>query len=220
MTLDLSDEYVLGAMAAQEDEAAPGDPGLVVLDEPIEWKGTRYTELRLREPVTGEVLFATKVMGKRATSVTVRDAQLDLVGRVSGWPAAAIMMLPVTVQDDAIVFVTDFEENARRPLDEDPDRTPELRLLFSPPVEAVGRSHAEMLLREPRGDQRRRYDVTRERETPEATLQAEINLVADVADWQLAAVLKVPISKFARASDYLTGFFIRGPRTGRRSRPN
>lgn len=223
MTLELtnlSDEDALAAMAQPEAGAPADDGSLIVLDDPVEWKRERFTELKLRQPVVAQVLFATRVMGKRATEVTVRDAQLDLVARVSGWPAGAIGLLPTTVQDRAILFVTDFEENARRPMDDEPDRSPELRLRLSPPVEAVGLSHSEMVLREPIGVQRRRYDVTRERGTPEVAMQAEINLVAEVSEWPMAAVLKTPISQFARAADYLTGFFIRGPRTGPISRPN
>lgn len=218
MTRNLTDEEVLAAVSLQDEARDESGPELIILDKPLEWKGEQFTELHLREPLTAQVLFASKVMGKRATVVTVRDAQLDLVARIARWPAAAIGLLPVSVQDRAILYVTEFEENARRPMDETPDRTPELRLTFDPAIEAVGRSHVEMTLREPVGVQRRRYDVTCERGTPEAALQAEINLVGDVSEWSMAAVLKMPISKFARAADYLTGFFIPGPRTGPTSR--
>ncbi|GBQ32282.1 phage tail assembly protein [Gluconacetobacter azotocaptans] len=214
MTLDLSDEYVLSAMAAPDDEAAPDEPGLIVLDESIEWKGTRYTELRLREPLVAEVLFSTRVMGARATRSTAYAAQLDLVARVAKWPAAAIDRLPVRALDRAVAYVTDFEENARRPADEDPDLSSDLRLVLSPPVQAVGQDHGDMALHEPTVAQRKAYIARTARETPEAFVQGEIDLVAAVSGWPMAAVLKMPIGKFAQAADYLTGFFTRGPRTG------
>ncbi|GBQ23147.1 hypothetical protein AA12717_1407 [Gluconacetobacter sacchari DSM 12717] len=224
MTLEfepLSDEAALAAFTqSTQSYSSPERDTMLVMVEPIEWKKQQFDCLRLREPVVAQVLFSTRAMGKRPTEVTVRDAQLDLVERVSGWPSGAVGMLQVSVQDRCIMYLTDFEEEARRPVDAEPERTPEMRLLLTVAVEATGKSHSEMVLREPVGTERRRYDVARERATPEALLQAEVNLVADVSGWPLAAVLKMPISDFARAADYLTGFFIRGPRTGPISRPS
>ncbi len=223
MTLDfepLSDEAALAAMGQPEVEASASDDSLIVLDEPVEWKRERFAELKLREPVVAEVLFSTRVMGGRATRATAYAAQLDLVARIAKWPAGAIDLLPTTALDRAMVYVTDFEERGRRPEGDDPNLSPELRLIMSPSIHAVGQDHREMVLREPGVAQRKAYIARTARETPEAFLQGEIDLVVAVSDWPIAAVLKMPIGKFAQAADYLTGFFMRGPRTGPSYRPS
>lgn len=214
MTRNLTDEEVLAAVSLQDEARDESGPELIILDKPLEWKGEQFTELHLREPTVHQVLYSSKVMGNRATRSTAYAAQVDLVARIAAWPAAAIDLLPVTVLDRAVVYVTDFEERGRRPDSDDPDLSPEMRLILSPAIHAVGQDHREMVLREPGVAQRKAYIARSARETPEAFLQAEIDMVAAISGWPTAAVLKMPIGKFARAADYLTGFFMRGPRIG------
>lgn len=214
-----TDEEVLAIVipAGMEDEQEDdGDDTLVIdLNPPLEVKKTgTFEELRLHEPNVYQVLCATQAMGRQATLSSVYDSQISLVARVSGLPERAVIELPATILDRAVVFVTGFEEDNRRKPDEPPETPSSYTLIFPDPIEATGRTFSEMALREPVVRERRNMKAVEAKGTPEALLQAEISLVEAVSGWPKAAVLKMPISKFAKAADYLTGFFISGPATG------
>lgn len=215
----LTDEEVLAIVvpAGVEDEQEDdGDDTLVIdLNPPLEVKKTgTFEELRLHEPNVYHVLCAAQAMGRQITPETVYNSQIGLVARISGVPERAIIELPSTILDRAVVFVTGFEEDARRKPDEEPDTSPSFSLIFPDPIEATGRTFSDMTLREPTVRERRVMKAAEARGTPEAFLQAEISIVEAVSGWPKAAVLKMPISQFAKAADYLTGFFISGPATG------
>ncbi|MCE2577550.1 phage tail assembly protein [Komagataeibacter sp. FNDCR1] len=212
-----SDEEVLAVMVPAEGQPAStnGNDGLTVLDEPVILKdGREFRELALGEPNVFHVLSAARVIGKRPNAESVYESQLRLVELVSGWPSLAIGDLPSDVLDRAVAYMADFQESARRPEDALPDLAPSFTLIFEPPVEATGRSFTVMELRPPKVKERRVAKAFEARGTIEGMLLAEIALVEAVSEWPKAAVLKTPISKFARAADYLTGFFITGPTTG------
>ena len=217
-----TDDEVMAAMSAPDERIEPeAEAGVFVPEEPIVLKkGGTFTELRLREPTVFESLYAAKVIGRRATQESIYDSQIDLVARVSKWPVSAVYMLAARMLDEAVNFLSRFEQDARRAADADPDLSPSLTLQFLPPIEAVNQTFPSMSLRPPTGGERRPYKAAEARGTAEAFLQAEIDLVCAVSDWPLPAVLKMPISRFAHASDYLTGFFIPGPGTGSGFLPN
>lgn len=216
----LSDADVLSAVAAPEDTTEK-EPGVFTLENAIPGKdGQTYTELRLREPVVFHILQAAKVIGKRPSLESVYDSQIDMVCRISGWPKVVIDQLPSRVLDQAISYLTSFEEEARRGEDEEPECPDSFTLTFTPTIDAVNQSFAEMSLQEPVVAQRRSYKATESKGNFADFIQAQINLVVAVSGWPLAAVLKMPISKFAKASDYLTGFFISGRVIGSNSPPS
>jgi len=218
LTFDLDDDAIVAAMSEETTQSVQPE-GLYVLESPITVKGHEpFTELRLREPVVFDVLMQAKANGKRVTEEGIYDGQIALVARVSGWPLLAVNALPASVLDDAIGYVAGFEEDARRKPDDEADRTAEKVFRLDRPVEAVNRTWHELRLREPTVAERRRFKADEARQTQEAFFQSEINLMAAVSGWQMAAVLKMPISVFAKASDYLTGFFIAGPTPGSRFR--
>ncbi|WP_395371694.1 phage tail assembly protein [Komagataeibacter diospyri] len=214
-----SDEEVLaivipaGGEVEQEDDG--GNTLVIDLNPPLEVKkaGT-FEELRLHEPNVYQILCAAQVMGRQMTPESVYNSQIGLIARISGVPERAIIELATTILDRAVVFVTGFEEDARRKPDEEPDTSPSFSLIFPDPIEATGRTFSDMTLREPTVRERRIMKAAEARGTPEAFLQAEIALVEAVSEWPKAAVLKMPISQFAKAADYLTGFFMSGPATG------
>ncbi|MBV0888139.1 phage tail assembly protein [Komagataeibacter oboediens] len=202
-----------GSEAEQEDDE--GKTLVIDLDPPLDVrKAGTFEELRLREPSVYQILCAAQAIGRQLTPETVYNSQIGLVARITGVPERAIIELPTTVLDRAIVFVTGFEEEARRKPDEMPDTAPSFSLIFPEPIEATGRTFSDMTLREPTVRERRIMKGAEAKGTPEAFLQAEIALVEAVSEWPKAAVLKMPISKFAQAADYLTGFFLSGPATG------
>lgn len=214
-----SDEEVLAVLIPVEDGATPEDDDsrtlIIELDPPLEVpKAGRFEELRLHEPNVFQTLCAAQAMGRQITPESVYNSQIGLVARISGVPERAIIELPTTVLDRAIVFVTSFEEGSRRKSDEEPDTSSSRTLLFSDPIEAVNRTFSDMMLREPTVRERRIMKAAEAKGTPEAFLQAEIALVEAVSEWPKAAILKMPISKFAQAADYLTGFFYSGRATG------
>ncbi|MFT8334682.1 MAG: phage tail assembly protein [Acetobacter orientalis] len=210
----LSDADVLSAVAEPEETEEKPD-GVFTLDNAITGKDAKhYTELHLREPVVFHILQAAKVIGKRPSLESVYDSQIDMVCRISSWPKVIVDQLPSRVLDQAIAYLNSFEEDARRGEDEEPECPDSLTLTFSPAIDAVDQSFTEMSLHEPVVAQRRRYKATESKGNFADFIQAQINLVAAVSGWPLAAVLKMPISKFAKASDYLTGFFISGRAIG------
>lgn len=64
-----------------------------------------------------------------------------------------------------------------------------------------------MKLREPSVAERRRFKAGEGSGTIEAALRAEMSLVEEISEWHRAALLRLPISKFAEAADYVTGFY-------------
>lgn len=212
-----SDAEVMTIMAAPQDEmgGSADDDSLIVLDEPIILKGGQeFIELQLREPNVYHILSAAQVIGKRPTTESVYDSQMHLVKLVSGWPLQAVQDLPSSALDRAVAYVTSFQDAARRPEGVDPDLSPSMTLIFEDGIEAVGRTFSTMTLREPKVKERRTAKAFEARGTAEGFLRAEISLVENVSGWPQAPILKMPISKFAQAADYLTGFFMSGPETG------
>lgn len=212
-----TDAEVMAVMAAPQDDmgGSTDDDSLIVLDEPIVLKGGQeFTALQLGEPNVYHLLSAAQVIGKRPSTESVYDSQMQLVKLVSGWPLQAVQDLPSSALDRAVAYVTGFQDAARRPEGAAPDLSPSMTLIFEDGIEAVGRTFSTMSLREPKVKERRTAKAFEARGTAEGFLRAEISLVENVSAWPQAAVLKMPISKFAQAADYLTGFFMSGPETG------
>lgn len=215
----LTDAEVLCAVAEQDD-AEQVEDGVFYPDNTITTKdGAEWKELRLREPTVFHCLQSAKVIGKKPSIESIYDSQIDMVCRISGWPKLAVDQLPTRILDKAVAYASAFEENSRRKQDEEPECPESLILLFTPPIEAVNQSFSEMALREPVVSERRKYKATESRGSFADFLQAEIDLVSAISGWPMAAVLKMPISKFAKGADYLTGFFMTGRQTGNPSQP-
>lgn len=212
----ITDAEVMGALASEvPDDVAP-DKGrlMITLDEPIKVKAGEYARLELFEPCVFHVLEASKKIGPRPDQETVYESQIDLVARVSGWPLTALYALPSRKLDEAIVFVTDFEESARRQPDEQPSHEERLVIVADREIEAVKSLWREMILREPNVAERRAFKSAQAKGNVTAFMRGEIQLVSSISGWPDAAILKMPISMFARAADYCAGFFIPGPQTG------
>lgn len=211
----LSDEDVLPAMSDPQEEVVEKHPGVFHLEKPITIKGGETFEtLKLHEPAVFHALQATKVIGRKPTLESIYDSQISMVCQISKWPRLAVDQLPSHILDAATDFLGHFEEDARRNPDEEPDLTPELTITFKPGIEAVNKTFNVMDLREPVVSERRAFKSFESRQTFEGLMSGEIDLVERISGWPKAAVLKMPISKFARAADYLTGFFMHGRTTG------
>lgn len=215
--MDDLEEKLFGLSA--EDDVDPDREGIFPTT-PIQTKdGKQWETLACREPSVGECLLAARTIGKRPTLETVYASEIALLCRVTGWPQTAVDQLPTRTLDASVAYLTHFEEDARRKPDDDPDCPDTFYLSLTPAITAVNREWQEMELREPTVAERRRFKAQEQRGTMADFLEAEIHLLADVSGWQRAAVLKMPISQFAKASDYLTGFFITGQKTGSVSLP-
>ncbi len=220
-----SEEEILAQRSgADTGGEATSDDSLIVLDSPIQYKGGEYQEIRLSEPNVWKVLKAAQVVGARLTDQSMYDSQINLVAAVAGVPEGVIGELPEMEFNWAIEYVTGFEANARRGLT-DPnvqrslDLRPEKFISFNPPIEGKGgNSWGEMVLRPPRVTERRKFKGRVAPGTVESILQAEMGMVEDVSGWDYVAITRMPISKFAEAADYLTGFSMAGPATGKRFR--
>ncbi|OUJ03200.1 phage tail assembly protein [Acetobacter cibinongensis] len=210
----MTDEEVLSAVS----ELAPAEevkPGTFTLDAPITLKGgEQFDTLTLSEPTVYHQLMAARIIGKTPTLESIYNSQIDTVRRLSGWPQLAIDQLPSNILDDAVDYTSSFDETARRKPEEVPECPPSLLVSLPTPIEATGKQYSTLELRPPMVGERRAFKVLEGRGTFEGMLLAEIDLVEKVSGWPKAAVLKMPISIFARAADYLTGFFIRGQTTG------
>lgn len=213
---DLEQELFGGTPVDNDDQDEEG----VFTAAPIQTKdGKQWGTLTCREPSVGECLLATRTIGKRPTLETVYASEIALLCRVTGWPQTAVDQLPTRMLDAAVAYISHFEEDARRKPDDEPECPDAFYLSLTPAITAVNREWQDMELREPTVAERRRFKAQEQRGTMADFLEAEINLLTDVSGWQRAAVLKMPISQFAKASDYLTGFFITGQKTGSASLP-
>ncbi|MBF0892204.1 phage tail assembly protein [Gluconobacter sp. LMG 1744] len=195
------------------------DNGVVILDASILHQGKEYDRLNLCEPSLYDVLGAAQVIGKRPSLQSIYDSQIALVAKAAGVPQMVIQKLPSRALDRAVEYVTAFERGARREI-HDPDLQdgldlrPEKVLIFRESIPGGGKEFSEMRLREPSVAERRRFKSGEGAGTIEAALRAEMALVEEISEWHRAALLRLPISKFAEAADYVTGFFIPGPPIG------
>ncbi|QNT79444.1 Phage tail assembly chaperone protein [Entomobacter blattae] len=114
-------------------------------------------------------------------------------------------------------FVAAFENDNRRNLEEEPSLDPSLTLVLDSPVKTNKTEFDTMHLREPTVMERKISGVKKRNKNLRSYYDAEVQLVKDVSEWPLAAVLAMPISQFVKASDYLQGFFMSGQKTGMRS---
>jgi len=216
-----SDADVLGALTGEQDDCVTpeGRHLVITVDPAITVKAGEYSRLALSEPGVFHVLEASKKIGARPDRESVYDSHIDLVARVASWPLTALYALPSRKLDEAIVFVTEFEEQARRQPDEKPLLDDELVLVADHEIEAVRSLWRELKLREPTVAERRAFKAAESKGTPYAYMRGEMQLVSSISGWPDAAILKMPISMFARAADYCTGFFIPGLQTGSSSAP-
>ncbi len=192
----------------------------ILLATPLQQGDRTWNSLELREPRVSEVKAAADRIGSTPTKVAMLEAQIDLVARVSGLPAALIEDLPAQVLEEAAAFVSSFEEAARRPAEDEPDLAAMLFIELDAPVETERSTETSMNLRPPTVRERKRAEAHLSRGyTLSALLNHEITLVESVSGWQHVNVLKMPIGPFAQAADYLTGFFQAGRATGNSSRP-
>ncbi|MBV1835657.1 phage tail assembly protein [Acetobacter estunensis] len=209
---DPTDEYLDELMGGVDDAPASAvdeAQGVIRLDPPVH----DVERLELKEPSVFQVLEAARVMGYRPTVESIYDSQIELVAKVAGCSTELLRKVPTRKLDRAVSFITAFEANARRRPDQlidGLDLSPSCEISFKEPIKGGGRSFTLMTLREPRVEERRRYKAGESLGSPEAIFRAEIRLVEDVSEWTRAAVLRMPISQFAKAADYLTGFFIDG----------
>ncbi len=183
----------------------------IPVEPPIVVKGHPYASLDLREPRVSEVKAAEELMGSLATPASVLNSEAKLVALVTGWPDEAVGELPASLLNQAAAFLETFEQRGRG-LAED---GPTLLIQLDEPVVVQKGPHGEMALREPKVAERRRAEQHLSKGvTPATSRAAEISLVTDISEWHPAAVLKMPISVFARAADFTCGFLERGRRTG------
>ena len=201
-----------------DEEDAPFAATLeIAFDPPLVVGGRPYASISLREPRVSEMRASEELIGTVATPANVTDAEMRLVSLVSGYPDEVVEKLSASQHDRAVLFLTGFEPPAR----EEAERFPSLELEFDPPVEIQKGVFHEMRLREPTIGERRRAEAHLAKGVTAASLRnAEISLVVDVSGWPHAAVLKMPITAFARAAVYAGGFLEHGRQTGARSRPN
>lgn len=207
----LSDTEALTALApdTETERTLVDRPKLSIeLKSPIEVDGTTFDKMDLSEPNVFQMIEASKVISQTPTDTDIRAYQLAMIQRVTGWPAKAIGQLPVSQEKQACAFMAQFENDNRRTVDEVSDQQDELVLTMPDTIEAGNTEWRVMTLHEPVGRQRNLYDRRASR-TPTITkiYQAEVALVADVSGWKEAAVLKMPVSLFSQAADYLIGFF-------------
>ncbi|MFT8785461.1 phage tail assembly protein [Gluconobacter oxydans] len=222
MKREMSDAELLEICSSggfQDIEIEEEDHSIILLDVPIQHQGKEYARLTLSEPTLYDVLGAAQVIGKRPSLQSVYDSQIVLVAKAAGVPQVVIQKLPSRVLDRAVEYVTAFERGARREMN-DPemmdalDLRPEKIMIFREAIQGGGKEFSEMKLREPSVAERRRFKAGEGSGTIEAALRAEMSLVEEISEWHRAALLRLPISKFAEAADYVTGFFIPGPQTG------
>lgn len=222
MTHEPSDADLMGVLDSHPDtcEFLPEKSGEMILnlDPPINGE----SRLTLKEPTVYQVKQAADVIGQRATSESVYDSQIILVSLVAACSTDMVNQLPTRKLDEAVAYVCSFEDDARRNM-MDPeafdkiDLSSEKIIVFPKPIEGGGRSFSEMKLHEPEVKDRRRFKAAEAGGSMSSIMRGEIQLVQDVSGWHPAAIMRMPISKFAEASDYLTGFFLGGQKAGKAS---
>ncbi len=174
------------------------EPHIIVLRRPVGPKGQEISELRLREPRTGEVLKASREMG--------RSLALALLTQVTGANEAAILALPGRVTDQALAHLMTFIEP----------------VLTAPGNDASGEAPTEELLEEMTIDLVETIQVgttwVPKLDLREPTLgelikadryegmQRTVVLVALASGLPRSVIEMVPISDFAKAAAFVLGF--------------
>ncbi len=78
----------------------------IQIEPPIESAGGKYDELRLREPLIGQWAKAETHRGATAQFIA-------LISAVSGWPAPAVHLLPVSKFNEAVDYLAGFLGSGR-----------------------------------------------------------------------------------------------------------
>lgn len=74
----------------------------IQIDPPITISGGKYDTLNLREFTVGERI-------KADTHPTINLQYAALIVSVSGWPMAAVQMLPIRAFNEAVMFLGPFQ---------------------------------------------------------------------------------------------------------------
>ena len=93
---------------APETAAEQPDQLTIEIAPPISFRGGSYSEMSLREPSVLEVYQAEQLLRGGVNVATLRQYQMALVSKVSGWPEAAVQMLPIRKLDQAGAYVLGF----------------------------------------------------------------------------------------------------------------
>ena len=187
---------------------------IIVLDPPIDSGGGRIMQLKLREPLTGEVLRAEVKLSAFLTPATRHARDIQLIAEVSGIPLDAARRLRVSDLNAAIAYLDEFVD-APPQADYTATRPPELEIPLVPPIELHSRRHDMLELREPlTGELEKAYAELGNGRDAESIRKFQILLMALVSGCHRGIIERVPITILDEGFRYLAGFTGAGRRTG------
>jgi hypothetical protein len=163
------------------------------LSRPIEWEGTTYAEISLREPTAGEL--RTAVGGENAVAIGIK-----LVAEVAGIPERAIERLGSADFNRATAWLAPFY--ARTASDDvlvvNEDRPGTATLTLRKPIRFHDAEHSKIELREPTaGD-------LRFAAAGDNMIDADIRLLAVVMGVPISVIVGMPAREFMGASRFFS----------------
>lgn len=164
-----------------------------------------YRELNLWEPIVNELIVSYKNAGEKGTTVCAYDAQILLVSSISGIPINALEAFPTRILDEAIEYLTTFQTQNDDEIRDDQWEMP----LTSPLQLSDGSQISSLDLKEPTVKQRKEAmkKIDAHGQGIVGGLEFQASLLTQVTEQKLPTILKLPISDFTKATNYLMRFF-------------
>ncbi|CAI3945548.1 phage tail assembly protein [Commensalibacter papalotli (ex Botero et al. 2024)] len=186
----------------------------ITLNSLILVDGHEYKEINLSEPIANDVITAFKSMGNKNSGEAYYDVQIALIAKVSGIPVKALEELPTRILDEAIEYIMAFQKNNEVDCSED-----RWEMELDKPISLSG-ADGDMIetltLQEPTVKQRKMamHQMDQYSNQVIGGFEFQVSLLTSVTGQKMATILKLPISKFFKASNYLMHFFPSGQETG------
>lgn len=187
---------------------------IITLDYPILVDKQEYSEIKLSEPIANDVITAFKTMGNKTSGEAYYDVQIALVSKVSGIPVKALEELPTRILDEAIEYIMTFQQNNEVDCFED-----YWEIELDKPIQLSGLDGdviTSLLLKEPTVKQRKMAMRQMDQYSNQiiGSFELQVSLLTSVTGQKMATILKLPISQFFKAANYLMHFFPSGQATG------
>lgn len=183
---------------------------IIPLTQSVSIGSAVYSEIKLREPIVNEVITSFKNAYKdtgEASTASSYDAQILLVAIVSSIPKEALEAFPSRILDQAIEYLTSFQDQNGEVIKSD-----QWNMELDDPLPLSGTDGdilIELSLQEPTVGQRKKamkqFDTYGQGIV--GGLEFQATLLTEVSSQKLATILKLPMGQFTKATNYLMRFF-------------
>ncbi|MFC0407916.1 phage tail assembly protein [Roseomonas elaeocarpi] len=189
----------------------------ITLRRPLEVKGGKVTELRLREPTAQEAFRAEGHIQFSTHSEAVTLYIREMVSAVTSISTEVLDHVPISELATAGAYFTGFTDAGLEGLGEDTaDRPDEWEIELPTELSYQGVQYATLRLSEPTtGGVRKAQGQLRKGVGPQSMRAYQMWLVANASGVPFQVIQQLPVSTLNAAATYVQGFIEPGRATGR-----